>query len=87
MESVALVAHRVDDRVDPFLGHAVRGFLIGPGRHRALVGVDTPVGQQIQLRIEQLPIQFVARQATPTAVTEDTEHRFGVLHYAYLPVS
>ena len=86
-ESVALVAHRVDDRVDPFLGHAVRGFLSGPRRHRALVGVDAPVGQQIQLPVEQLSIQFLARQATPAAFTENTEHRFGALHFAYLPVS
>jgi hypothetical protein len=31
-----------------------------------------------------LSIQFVARQATPPAFTEDTQHRFGVLHSAYL---
>ena len=51
-----------------------------------MVGVQTPVGQQIQMRVEQLPVQFVARQATPSARTEDTQHRFGVLHCAYLPV-
>jgi hypothetical protein len=81
------VAHRVDDDADPFQGHTVRGFLRDPRCHRAVVGVDAPVGQQIQLRVEQLSIQFIARQAMPTAFTKDTEHRFGALHFAYLPIS
>jgi hypothetical protein len=51
----------------------------------SLVGVDPPVGHQIQLRVEQMPIQFLARQATPAAFTQDTQHRFGTLHFAYLP--
>jgi hypothetical protein len=38
------------------------------------------------MRVEQLSIQFVARQATSPAFTEDTQHRFGVLHFANLPV-
>ena len=59
-EPVALVAHRIDDPADLPHGHAVCGFLRGPGRHRALVGVDPPVGQQIQLRVEHLPIQLLA---------------------------
>ncbi len=46
-----------------------------------------PVLEQIQLRVEQLSIQFIARQAMPTAFTEDTEHRFGALHFAYLSIS
>ena len=50
-----------------------------------MVGVQTPVGHQIQVRVEQLPIHLIARQATPTAFTEDIKNRFGVLHYAYLP--
>jgi hypothetical protein len=51
-----------------------------------MVGVDAPVGQKIQLRVEQLSIQFIARQATPAAFTEDTQYRFGVLHFAYLSI-
>jgi hypothetical protein len=85
-ESVALVAHRLDDGVDFRQGHAVRGFLADPGRHRALVGVDAPVGQQIQLRVEQLSIQLVTRQPSLAALTQDTQHRLGALHSAYLPV-
>jgi hypothetical protein len=85
-EPVALVAHRGDDRLDPCHGHAVRGLLGGSRGHRAVVGVDTPVGQQIQLRVEQLPIQFLDRQATPAAFTKDTQNHFGVLHFAYLLV-
>ena len=42
------------DRAQP---HAVEGLPVDPGRHRALVGVNPTVGEQIQLRVEQLPIQ------------------------------
>ena len=42
------------------------------------------MGQQIQLRVEQLSIQFVARQSSPAAFTEDTQYRFGGLHFACL---
>jgi hypothetical protein len=35
-----------------------------------VLGVDAPVGQQIQLRVEQLSIQLIARQASPAAFTE-----------------
>ena len=86
LEPVALVTQRVDDALDLAQRHAVRGFRVGSGRHRSLVGVDPPVGQQIQLRVEQLPIQLIQRQATPAAFTEDIQDRFGALHYAYLPV-
>src|SRR6185312_6173796 len=86
-EPVALVAQRINDAPDLAQRHAVRGLPGGPGRHRALVGVDAPVGQQIQLRVEQLPVQLCQRQAAPAALTQDTQHRFGVLHYAYLPAS
>ena len=85
-EPVALVAHRIDDAADLAQGHAVHGFPGGPGRHRSVVGVDPPVGQQIQLRVEQLPVQLIQRQSLPAALTEDTQHGFGVLHFAYLSV-
>ena len=86
-EPVTLVAQRIDDAPDLAQRHAVRGLPGGPRRHRALVGVDPPVGQQIQLRVEQLPVQLLQRQAAPAALTQDTQHRFGALHYAYLPAS
>jgi hypothetical protein len=82
---VALVAHRIDDATDLAQRHAVDGFLGDPRAHRTLVGVDAPVGQQIQLRVEQLSIQLRARQTTLAALTQDTQNRFGALHYAYLP--
>jgi hypothetical protein len=63
--------------------HAVCGFPVWPGCHRPLVGVDVPVRQKVKLRIEQLPVQFIQRQAAPAAFTEDTQHRFGALHFAY----
>jgi len=86
VEAVALVTHRLDDPVDLPQGHAVHGLLHGPGCHRSLVGVDAPVGQQIQLRVEHLSIQLVTRQTTPAAFAEDTQYRFSALHYAYLSV-
>ena len=76
----------VDDRPDLLHGHVVCGFLCRSRSHRPLVRVDAPIGQQVQLRIEQLSIQLIARQAFPTAFTEDTQYRFGVLHFAYLLV-
>ena len=83
---VALVTHRVDDALDLGRRHAVRGFRVGSGRHRSFVGVDASVGQQIQLRVEQLSIDPFQRQTVPAAFTEDIQDRFGVLHYAYLAV-
>ena len=59
LEPVALVAHRIDDAPDLGQRHAVRGFPVGPGRHRPMVGVHPPVGQQVQMRIEQLPVQLL----------------------------
>src|SRR3954462_10951334 len=59
---------------------------VGPSRHRSVVGVQTAVGQQIQLRVEHLTVELGTRQTTPAPFTQDTQYRFGVLHYAYLPV-
>src|SRR5689334_13864034 len=78
------MTQRVDDALDLAHAHTVRGLRVGPRGHRSLVGIDAPVGQQIQLRVEQLSIQLIARQAAPAAFTEDLQDRFGVLHYAYL---
>ena len=52
-----------------------------------MVGIQTPIGHEIQLRIEQLPIQLITRQVAPAAFTQDFQHRFGVLHYAYPSMS
>ncbi len=84
-EPVALVAHRINDATDLAHRHAVSGFPVGPGRHGAVVGVDTSVGHQVQARVEQLSIQLGTRQTTFAALTQDIQYRFGVLHYAYLP--
>src|SRR6478672_2757996 len=85
-ESVFLLPHQPGDPVDPRLGHAVRGLTIGPRRHRPLVGVDAPVGRQVQVLIEHLPVELVARQALPAALAEDVKHHVGFLHYAYLAI-
>ena len=63
LEPKTLVAQRIDDAFDLAQGHAVDGLAVRAGRHRTLVGVQTPVGEQIQLRVEQLPIQSFQRQA------------------------
>ncbi len=78
-EPVALVAQRIDDATDPAQRHAIHGFLRDPGRHRTFVGVEAPVNQQIQLRVEQLSIQLIERQTPPTTFTEDTQHRSGAV--------
>ena len=84
-EPVALTAQRIDDAPDLAQRHVVHGLPVSPGRHRPVVGVQTPIGQQVQVRVEQLPVQLIARQATPAAITEDIQYRCGALHYAYLP--
>src|SRR5262249_1346515 len=68
------------------LGHAVRGLTVSPRRHRPLVGVDAPVGHQVQVLVEHLSVELIARQAFPAALAEDFKHHFGFLHYAYLAV-
>src|SRR3984957_20915985 len=80
------MAHQLDDLADLPLGHAVRGFPAGSRRHRALIGVDIAVSQQVQVLIEHLSVELVTRQALPAAVAEDFKYRPGVLHYAYLTV-
>src|SRR6267378_94319 len=76
--------HQPNDLADLFLGHAVGGFRAGPRRHRPLVGVDVPVGQQVQIPVEHLPVQLRERQALPAALAENAKHHFGFLHFAYL---
>ncbi len=80
------MAQRINDAPDLGQRHAVRGLPAGPGRHRPVVGVDAPMGHQEKVRVEQLPVQFLTRQAAPAALTQDTQHRFGVLHFTCLPV-
>jgi hypothetical protein len=77
------VTQRINDPPDLGQRHAVRGLPAGPGGHRAVVGVDPPPGHQEQRRVEQLPVQLIARQAPPAARTQDIHDYFGALHYAY----
>ena len=57
-EPVALVAQRIDDAPGLRRRHAVGGLPVCPWRHRAVVGVDAPVGQLKQAEVEQLPVQL-----------------------------
>src|SRR5258708_14367328 len=81
----ALSEQRIYDAPVLAQRHVVHGLPVSPGRHRPVVGVQTPVGQQVQLRVEQLPVQLIARQAPPASITEDIQYRCCALHYAYLP--
>jgi hypothetical protein len=83
-EPVPFGAQPFDDLPNRIPAHSVGCVPINPGRHRAVVGVDTSVGHQKQLFVEQLPIQPFQGTATPSPVAQDIEHRVGVLHYAYL---
>ena len=85
-EPVPFVPHRLYDLVDLFLGHAVGGFRAGPRRHRPLVGVDVPVGQQVQVLVEHLPVKLRERQALPAALAENAKYHCGFLHCASLMV-
>src|SRR5689334_16528756 len=85
-EPVFLLPHQPGDPVDLRLGHAVRGLTVSPRRHRPLVGVDAPVGHQVQVLVEHLSVELIARQAFPAALAEDFKYHFGFLHYAYLAV-
>src|SRR5919201_5052260 len=78
--------NRGDDVADLVQGHAIRSLSADPRSHCTRVGVQPLVGQQIQLWVEQLSVQPLQRQAAPAALTEDTQYRFGVLHFAYLLV-
>jgi hypothetical protein len=83
---VALRLERPDDRLDLAEGHAVHGLARGPGRHRARVPVDLPVGEQEQVRVEQAPVKTFQRQSSPSAITSDLKYGCGVSHLAYLTV-
>src|SRR5260370_41649432 len=85
-EPVPFMPHRLDDLVDLFLGQSSGGFPADSGRHRSLVGVDFPVGGQVQFPVEHLPVKLRARKTLPAALAENAKHHFGCLHSAYLMV-
>ena len=64
------MAQSVDDARDVGQGHAICGFCVRPRRQGSGVGVQTPKGHQIQLRVEHLPIELIQRQAPPATLTE-----------------
>ena len=57
-----------------------------PGGHRSRVAVDLPVGEQVQVRVEQAPVDPFQRQPSLAAFTNDLQYGFGVSHLAYLTV-
>src|SRR5262249_17812940 len=83
-ESVALVAQRINDAFDLTQGHTIGGLAIRSGRQGPFVGVQTPIGEQIPLRVEQLPVESFQRQAAPSAFPQDIQYCFGLSHHAHL---
>src|SRR5215469_5813321 len=53
---IPLVSEKVYNLLNAFERHAVNGFPIRSWGCRTSVSVDSPVGQQIQLPVEKLPI-------------------------------
>ena len=80
---VALIPQRLDDRLNLLQAHAVHSLRVDAGRHSPVIAVDLPVGTQIQLRIEQMPIQPLQGQSSLAAFVDDLQQGFGCLHYAY----
>ena len=80
---IALIPQRIDDRLNLLQAHAVHRFLIDAGRHGTVVAVDLPVSTQVQLRIEQVPVQPLQWQSSLAAFVDDLQQGFGSLHYAY----
>ena len=58
--------------------------VLAPGVMAAVIAVDLPVGTQVQLRIEQVPVKPLQWQSFLTAFVDDLQQGFGCLHYAYL---
>jgi hypothetical protein len=85
--SPPLTSNGVDDLPDLCQGHALHSLPGDPRRHRTCIRVQLAVGHQIQLGVEQLPIQSLKRQTTPAALAEDTQHRFGALQFRIPPGS
>lgn len=57
--SVSLMTESVDDRRDLRLGHAVHGFCGHSSGHRTGVSIEAPVRPQVQIRVEELSINFL----------------------------
>src|SRR6266498_4121507 len=83
---VSLLPECTDDRLDLAEVHAVHGLARGPGGHCTRVPVDLPVGEQIQVRVEQASVDAFQRQPSPAAFTNDLQYGCGVSHLAYLTV-
>ena len=59
---------------------------VDAGGHRTVVAVDSPVGTQVQVAVEQLAIDVLQRQPSSATFADDSQDRFGVSHLAYLDV-
>ncbi len=81
---VAFMTQSVNDCSDFGQGHPVHGFFRGAGGHGTGITIDLSVGFQVQLGVEQQPIDALQWQSSSATVTDDVQDRFGVTHLAYL---
>src|SRR5688500_879536 len=79
-----LEAERLDHGVDLLQRHAVRGFRCGSGCQRSTIPSDLAVRLQIEIWVEQLPIEVVKRQLSLTTRLDDRQARFRLTHLAHL---
>jgi hypothetical protein len=80
---ITLLPQGGNDRLNFLQAHAVSGFLGDTGGHRACVPVDLPVGAQVMLPIEQLPIHALEGQSISASLVKKVQVHSGVLHCAY----
>src|SRR5437870_7550474 len=81
---VALEAQGLDDRIDVAQGHAVGRLGRGARCQRPLVGGDPSERLQVQLPVEQVPVDPLQRQPSAASVLDDSQQGCGALHYADL---
>src|SRR6266851_35562 len=82
--SVALEAQGLDDRIDVRQGHAVGRFGGDSRCQRPFVGGDPSKRPQVQLPVEQVPVDTLQRQPSAASVLDDSQQGCGALHYADL---
>src|SRR4029453_2867095 len=84
--TIPLTVERCDDGLDLPPGHPIHRFRGRPRCQCALVRVELGVGAQVQVRVVQLAIEGLHRQATAAAVLNDSQYRFGSSHLAFLTI-
>ena len=58
--------------------------VVVPGVMAPCIAVQTAISAQVQIRVEQLPIDILQRQSSLASFSDDIQNGFGVSHLAYL---